>query len=306
MRSRTIGALLAASILLPTASVADEAEVINAEARFPEGPTMIGDTLYYVEYGGHTVMTWNGEENAVFWQQEGCGPSAVVQLEGGDLLVTCYDSGSIARLSPSGETLANYDEDASGGGLLGPNDLTLDGRGGAYFTASGPWESAPIVGEVYHIDAGGRILSVADDLHYANGIALSREGTMGESGDTLYVIESEASRIIQFAVAEDGSLSDRRLLARHSDLGVAHAWGPYPDGMKVDSEGFLYVGHYSAGEILVLDPQGQLVQSIAVPSTAAPNLALSADESTLYVMGVDDTENPPYLGKVYAIDNPMR
>lgn len=293
--------LLTAAAILALGATAGAAEptVINGEARFPEGPLVVGDTLYYVEYGGHTLMAWDGSENRTVWQQEGCGPSAAVQLEGGDFLVTCYDSGTIARVSAAGETLANYDSDVDGGSLLGPNDIVLDGKGGAYFTASGPWESAPIVGEVYHLAGDGTIVSVADDLHYANGIELT------EDGGTLYVIESEAARVIQFAVAEDGSLSDRRLAVRHSDLGIAHEWGPYPDGMKLDAAGNLWIGHYSAGQIIVVTPDGQLITKFSVPSPAAPNLAFSADGTTIYVMAVDDTANPPYLGKVYAVENPL-
>ena len=298
---KLLGAVVA-SLLLPAVAAAQEVTVINEEARFPEGPEVIDGTLYYVEYGGHTIVTWDGKTNTVLWTQEGCGPSALVQIEGGDFLVTCYDSGTIARVSAKGETIATYDKDADGGTLLGPNDLTLDGKGGAYFTASGPWESGPIVGHVYHIDANGKIVSVADDLHYANGIALSHDGK------TLYVIESEAARVIQFTVADDGSLSDRRLFVRHSDLGMMHeGWAqPYPDGMKLDSKGNLFIGHYSAAQILVVSPEGKVIGEILVPSSAAPNLAFSADESTVYVMSVYDTTNPPYMGKVYAAKNPLK
>ena len=59
---------------------------------------------------------------------------------------------------------------------MGPNDATSDGNGGAYLTASGPWESGPIVGKVYHLAASGALTPVADDLHYANGIQLSADG----------------------------------------------------------------------------------------------------------------------------------
>jgi hypothetical protein len=46
------------------------------------------------------------------------------------------------------------------------------------------------------------------------------------------------------------------------------------------------------------------VRKLEVPSRAAPNLAFSPDGTTVYVMAVDDQQNPPYKGKVYAIANP--
>jgi gluconolactonase len=283
--------------LMGAARAADP-QVLNDQARFPEGPEVIDGTLYYVEYGGHTIMTWDGKANATLWTQEGCGPSALLGLPGGDFLVTCYDSGTIARVSKDGQTLANYDKDMAGGALLGPNDITTDGEGGAWFTTSGPWESGPIVGKVFHINAEGVIVEAANDLHYANGITLSADGKR------LLVNESEAARVISFEVEPYGTLGDRRLFARLADLGIAHEWGPYPDGIKRDAKGNYWVGHYSAGQIAVLDPEGKLLGTLDVPSAAAPNLAFSADGKTVYVMAVDDTANAPYLGKVYAVANP--
>ena len=299
---RLLLSAVVASFLLPAVAAAADIEMIVDGARFPEGPEVIDGTLYYVEYGGHTIMTWDGKANTMFWTQDGCGPSAVLQIPGGDFLVTCYDSGTIARVSAKGETIANYDKDADGNALQGPNDLTPNGKGGAYFTTSGPWESGPIVGHVYHIGADGKMVSVADDLHYANGIVLSHDGK------TLYVIESEAARIIQFKVADDGSLSDRRLFFRYADIGMTHegAAQPYPDGMKLDKAGNFFVGHFSAPQILVLSPEGKVLGEIQVPSSATPNLALSADESTVYVMAVADTANAPYLGAVWAAKNPLK
>jgi len=102
--------------------------------------------LYYVEYGTHTAKIWDGKENQTFWEMEGCGPSAIVALPAGDFLVTCYDSGSIARISPEGKTIAEYEQNQEGQSFQGPNDFVADKNGGVYFTASGPWESDPIVG----------------------------------------------------------------------------------------------------------------------------------------------------------------
>ena len=169
---RIVGAFVAAAALAQGADAAD-VKVVNDKAAFPEGPAFIDGTLHYVEYGGNTILSWDGEKNTQLWKSEGCGPSAVLPLGDGDLVVTCYDNGTIARVSRGGETVATYDKDDAGNALVGPNDLTADGKGGIWFTASGPWESAPIVGKVYHLAADGTIRMAAGDLHYANGIALS-------------------------------------------------------------------------------------------------------------------------------------
>lgn len=274
--------------------LAGDATVITADAAFPEGPFWADGKLYYAEYGGHRVSVWDGTSNRALWSQDGCGPSAVMPFQDG-MLVTCYDNGTYMKIGADGTALQVWDKDAAGATLLGPNDLTADGKGGAFVTASGPWESGPIVGKVYHLDAAGDLIPVADDLHYANGIQLSADGSR------LYVNESEAGRVISFAVAADGSLSDRRLFVRLTDLD--EPVGAYPDGIKLGPDGNLYIGLYSAGRIVVVSPEGKLVRKLSVPSPAAPNLAFGPDGRTVYVMAVDDQANAPYKGKVYAVAN---
>jgi sugar lactone lactonase YvrE len=275
--------------------VAAEVQVIDGEAEFPEGPFWADGKLYYAEYGGDRVSVWDGTAKRTLWTQEGCGPSAVMPFADG-MLVTCYDNGTYVKIDADGETAQIWDKDATGAALVGPNDVTSDGRGGAYLTASGPWESGPIVGKIYHLAAAGALTPVADHLHYANGIQLSADGKL------LYVNESEAGRVITFAVQDDGSLADRRLFIRLTAL--AEPVDAYPDGIKLGPDGNLYIGQYSAGRILVVTTEGKLVHKLEVPSPAAPNLAFDQDGRTVYVMAVDDQQNPPYQGKVYAIANP--
>ena len=273
---------------------AQESQVINPRALFPEGPVMAAGRLIYAEYAGNVVTVWDGSINRTLWQQDGCGPSAVVPM-GANFGITCYDSGQIVVISPAGTTLATHAKDADGAALQGPNDGTPDGQGGAWFTLSGPWEAGPIVGRVVHLAADGAPVEVARDLHYANGITRGADGR-------LYVNESEAGRIISFAVAADLTLSDRRLFARLYQLGEAPV--AYPDGIKLGPNGNFFVGEYSAGRIVELAVDGTLVKVHEFAAKATPNLTFSADGKTLYVMAVDNTAGTPYEGRVLAVPFP--
>ena len=188
MKKILLGLVCAAALMgagLMSAAWAADIKVINADAWFPEGPVWYQGKLYYVEYGRNTIMTWDGTKNDTFWKQDGCGPSAVVTNAAGEFLTTCYDSGTIGRISADGKTLTPYSKDANGHGFVGPNDLAPDKKGGVYFTGSGH-EGPAIDASVYYINKDGTtVTQVADDLHNANGLAVSNDGK------TLYVIETE-------------------------------------------------------------------------------------------------------------------
>ncbi len=282
---------IAAVLALSSVAQAEDTQVINPKALFPEGPVMAAGKLLYVEYAGQVVTVWDGKTNTQLWKQDGCGPSAIVPL-GGNFGITCYDSGQLVVISADGKTLKSYDKDAAGAALQGPNDGAPDGSGGAYFTLSGPWEAGPIVGRVVHLAADGTLTEVANDLHYANGIVRGADGR-------LYVNESEAGRTISFAVAADGSLSDRRLFMRYYQLGEPA--DVYPDGIKLGPNGNFYVGEYSAGAILEVAPDGKLKNKYVVPSPASPNMTFSDDGKIMYVTAIDNKAGAPYEGKVYAV-----
>lgn len=282
-------------ILLSSAVHAADVAVIDANAKFPEGPFVEKGILYYAQYGAGEVDKWDGKTRSTVWKQEGSGANAV-QRFGDGFIIAGYDNGTIVLTDADGKTKTVIDHDDEGQKLQGPNDIALDGKGGAYVTLSGPWETPPIVGKVVHVTADGKAKVLAKDIHYANGIQVSGDGK------TLYVNESEANRVIEFTIADDGALTDRKLFLRLYELGEPPS--AYPDGIKLGPDGNLYIGEYSAGRILVVDPSTKkLIKAIDVPSAAAPNLAFSADGKTMYVTAVDDKTGAPYPGKVYAVTN---
>jgi sugar lactone lactonase YvrE len=164
--------------------------VLNADAYYPEGPVWYRNQLYYVEYGRNAVMVWDGTKNFVFSAEKGCGQSAVVPTARGEFLTTCYDNGTIGRIAADGKSLPPYTHDKDGRPFVGPNDLAPDGRGGIYFSTSGSHGDA-IDGKVFYIAADGTISLKADDVHNANGLAVSKEGTI------LYVVETDENRLLK-------------------------------------------------------------------------------------------------------------
>ncbi len=297
---RTASGLVA--LCLALSCQAARFEILNDDVHFPEGPVWRDGKLYYVEYDRNTVTVWDGKTNRIFATQKGCGPSAVLATLRGDFLITCYDSGTIGHLSADGKDLPPYEHDRDGHRFVGPNDFAPDRLGGIYFTASGHPGTA-IDGSVFYMAADGTITLAASDLNAANGLVVSRDG------ETLYVIETEENRLLRFRIGPPGHLSDRRVFLNLDELThhVGHIW---PDGVKIDSRGRIYIGQNPrdphaplAGTIFVVNADGRLLRSINLPSPGVPNMAFSPDERTLYVTALDQLDKPPFRGKIYAVPN---
>jgi gluconolactonase len=292
MRKRFALFLLVASTAL---AQADEVTVINDRTSFPEGPVMIDGKLYFAQYAGNVATVWDGTANVDFWKGPGCGPSAVVPV-GENFGITCYDSGRIEVIRRDGKGVTSYDQDASGMALLGPNDGTPDGKGGAYITLSGPWTPGPVVGRVVHLSSEGTLREVANDLNYPNGIAVGADGR-------LYVNESYAGTVTSFAIAEDGMLSDRKSFVHLYQVGEAA--DVFPDGIKVGPNGNFFIGLNSAAVVLEVTPDGSRVAARhTFQSAGTPNMTFSADGKTMYVMAVDNEAGAPYEGRVLSVPLP--
>jgi gluconolactonase len=291
-----------ASLVLALPGQAATVTVLNDDVHFAEGPVWHDGKLYYVEYDRNTVTVWDGNSNTYFATIKGCGPSAVLNTRSGEFLVTCYDSGSIGHLSADGKILPAYDHDAKGEKFIGPNDFAADRLGGIYFSDSGHPGKA-VDGRVFYLAADGTITLVASNLNAANGLVVSPDGK------TLYVIETEENRLLKYRIDSAGHVTDRKMFLNLDEL-THHVGHIYPDGVKIDSHGLLYIGQNPrdpkaplAGTIFVVNSDGQLLRSIKVPSPGVPNLAFSPDEKTLYVTALDQLDKPPYRGKLYAVPN---
>jgi sugar lactone lactonase YvrE len=102
-------------------------------------------------------------------------------------------------------------------------------------------------------------------------------------------------------------LSERRVFVNLDDL-TAHVGHIWPDGVKIDSQGEIYIGQTPrdphaplAGQIFVVSAEAQLLRTLTLPSPGVPNFAFSPDEKTLFVTAVDQLDQKPYQGKLYAI-----
>jgi len=300
-RSVRIAATAAAALAAPALAAA-ELVTINGAAQYPEGPIADQNGIYYAEMGAGQVMRWNGTQNRRVWSNPACGPTSVARY-GADLIVLCHRVGALVRISPSGELLQVVDRDRNGRPFVTPNASVADGKGGVYFSSSGSFSpTAPAEGAVLYLDPARRLSRLVEGIHYANGVTLTADG------GTLYVSEHLERQVLAFDVAQDGSLSGKRVFVRLDDLedrDPAWGWEVGPDGLAVDREGNLYIAEYGAGHLLIVGPDALLKATIDVPEAYVTAPALSPDETRLYITAPASLYDPTEAGGVYEVANPL-
>jgi gluconolactonase len=274
-------------------------DVIDAHARYPEGPLWDQGRLLYVEYAGDDIKSWDGKQSKFYWCKEHCGASALIHFHDDHVLVACYDGNYLVELDSHGKEVRTISNDSSGKPFVGPNDFATDGHGGIYFSASGVYDiKAPITGAVLHLSADGHdIREVADTIHYSNGLTLSQDGRH------LLVAEMLAGRILSFPIQANRTLGPRVVWARLQDLAPPtpqeDAYNG-PDGLKLGSDGNYYIAQNGSGRVLVVNEQKKLVRMINVPTPYVTNVGFGpTGPDTLYITGAFDPWKPPFPGAVY-------
>jgi gluconolactonase len=189
------------------------------------------------------------------------------------------DKGAVLHLDAAGKRLPDASSECEGKPLRAPNDLTMDPRGGFYFTDPGGSDAAHPIGTVHHVDAAGKTHLVAQGLAFPNGIVLRPDGK------TLLVGESGHNRILAYTVIAPGKVGSQRVFAtlpsKQGDQ-IDNA----PDGMALDEDGNLFVAHYGMHTVQVLSPAGALLRSYAGGNLTTSNVAFSGPNmDQLFVTG---------------------
>lgn len=184
----------------------------------------------------------------------------------------------VGVLTPTRTMLADNFE---GRPFSAPNDLTVDKKGGVYFSDPGanpqPGQPAPPRPALYYMRPDGRVIKLADDISRPNGVLLSADDKI------LYVADTNGQYVLAYDVQPDGSVLNRRNFAkleggRQTDTGVAGG----ADGLAIDANGRLYVA--STAGVQVFTPTGQHLGTIPV-SRAPQNIAFAGpDKKTMYVV----------------------
>ena len=153
------------------------------------------------------------------------------------------------------------------------NDMCVDRHGHAFVGQFGYdmfGGGTPSAAALLRVDPDGSACEVADNLEFANGMVVTADQSM------LLVAESFGKRITGFDLADDGSLTQRRMWADLSD---------YPDGIAIDSGGALWVASPAFDRFVHVVAGGAVTATVDTPGRHAIACEVGgADGRTLFML----------------------
>ncbi len=273
-------ALFLLSAVLPGQLPADDAvkpAQVVVVPEYSEGIVFDHAGNAYISHG--KIITQIGRDGKAHKWAETGAPNGHKILADGTHLVCDASHHAVLHLDADGKMLPHAAKECDGQPLRAPNDLTLDPKGGFYFTDPADSSADKPVGTVHYVDPRGRTHRIAHGFAYPNGIVL-RPG-----GKTLLVAESRHNRILAFAVLEPGKVGEKQVFAELPTK-KGDQIDNQPDGMCLDADGNLYVAHYGMHQVQVLGPDGRLLRRYPGGTLTTSNVAFSGPNmDQLYVTG---------------------
>lgn len=230
---------------------------------------------------------WNADERALYWvdiekaQYHRFDPDAgsletiyvgekigvlAFREQGG--LVMATERG-FATWDPATRTLSRLGDPEADKPQTLFNDGAVDRRGRFWAGTTGD----SFNNSLYRLDPDGALHRMDTGFDVCNGIGWSSDNR------TMYFTDSTPAIIYAYDFdLETGAITNRRVFVDSSDQ------PGFPDGLTVDSEGFVWSARWDGARIDRYDPDGRLERSITVPARFPTSLTFGGDDlRTLYV-----------------------
>lgn len=231
----------------------------------------------YISHG-EVITKFTPDGKHAVWARTGAPNGHKIQADGTHLVCDASRH-AVLHLDAAGKIIGKASAECDGKPLRGPNDLTLDPKGGFYFTDPGDSDDKKVIGTIHYVDPAGKTHLVAGKLAYPNGIVLRPDGK------TLLVAESKRNRILAYAVESPGKVGPLQVFAELPTK-AGEQIDNQPDGMCLDADGNLYVAHYGMKQVQVLDPAGKLIRRYPGGNLTTSNVGFGGPKlDQLYITG---------------------
>lgn len=247
-----------------------EARVILRDLAYVESPRWHDGRLWFAHWGTDEIIALDLDGNSELVHH---GPSgglgwSIDWLPNGSLLVT---GAGLTQIEPDGTRVPHTDLSHLARDW---NELVVDGRGNAYANGGlfGPAERGPS-GIVALVAADQRVIQVADGLAFPNGMAVTPDN------GTLIVAESWAEQLTAFDIADDGTLSGRRIWASTP--------GDHPDGICLDADGAAWYADVGTRRCVRVREGGEVLSTVALDRGAFACMLGGPDGRTLFMLAAE-------------------
>ena len=262
--------------------------MLGSGYQFTEGPVWNprDQSLYFSDIPGDARWRWNestGMEMVATPTFKGNGMAYDVD---GSLLVCEQVNSCLVRIRLDGrrELVAWHYEGAY---MNSPNDVVVRALDGSiYFTDPdyGRWndwigckrEFVRDFKGVYRVPHGGgpvELVVAADEFQQPNGLCFSPDEKL------LYINDSPRAEIKVYDVADDGSLSNKRMFRDHIGQGTMGEGNL--DGMECDEHGNIWTS--GPGGVWVLNREGERIGAIRTPEICGSVVFGGPDLRTLFL-----------------------
>ncbi|WP_256749620.1 SMP-30/gluconolactonase/LRE family protein [Mesorhizobium sp. Mes31] len=270
--------------------------LVTAGLAFGESPRWHDGRLWVCNWGtGEIVAVDARGKGEVMLTVPAVLPYSIDWLPDGRLLVVSGREGLLLRQEADGRLVTHADlRDLSKSPW---NEIVVDGHGNIYVNGGGP---APAPGQhfgpgtIVLIAPDGAIRQVAEDIAFANGMAVTPDNK------TLIVAESHANRLTAFDIVADGSLANRRVWA---DL------DGFPDGICLDAEGAAWYADVPNKHCVRVREGGEVLQTVGVDRGCFACMLGGTNRQTLFIVaaewrGFEHMISDARTGQVLSADAP--
>jgi sugar lactone lactonase YvrE len=237
---------------------------------FPESPRWHAGALWFSDFYTQQVQRLGLDGQREMVVKVPGQPSGLGWDPDGRMLVVSMNDRRLLRLE--GAALVEV-ADLSGLADFHCNDMVVDVKGRAYIGNFGfdlAARETPRTTGLILVQPEGRARRVAEDLHFPNGTVITPDGR------TLIIAETFAARLTAFDIADDGTLSGRRVWAEVEKTS--------PDGICLDAEGAIWMASPTSREVIRVREGGEVTNRIATPGQAVACMLGGADRRTLFVL----------------------
>jgi sugar lactone lactonase YvrE len=277
-----------------------EPRVLLDGLAMPESPRWHDGRLWFSHWGAEEIVAvdLDGNSEVVGRAPEGMG-WAVNWLPDGRMLIT---GDELLRVEPDGSRVRHAD--LSHISPYGWSEITVDGRGNIYVNTinfdfadfDDVLASGEAPGKIALVTPDGKTREVASEIAFPNGMVVTPDNK------TLIVAESFAARLTAFDIAEDGTLSNRRVWAD----------GVGPDGICLDADGCIRASSGAmTNDSARIREGGEVLDRIELDRSCFAAMLGGPDRRTLFMLtaewrgteAVDDVIKAR-TGQVLVVDAP--